>query len=93
MAVAGDGEVHHVRAGHSVVHDVGALHPRAFNERRRYRRRGQPHVTRDRDALRLEIGHEAAADQASGVFIDLARVQTADVVRLEDCRIDGHSLL
>ena len=54
--VGGDGEVHHVGAGQAVVDDVAALRARAVDEGRGQRRRRQPHVARDGEAPRPEIG-------------------------------------
>ena len=84
MAVAGNGEVHHVGAGHAVVDDVGALQARALDERCGNGGRRQAHVTRDRDPLRIQIRDERAADQPRAFLVDLGRIQSANVVGLED---------
>ena len=73
VAVARDGEVQHVGRDHPVVDDVGALRGRAVDERRRERRRRQPHVAADGDALRLQVGDERRADRPRGLLVDLAR--------------------
>ena len=54
------------------------------------RRRRQPHVAADGDALGLEIGDERRADRPRGVLVDLARIDAADVVGLEDVWIQIH---
>ena len=87
VAVARDGEVHHVGAHHAVVDDVGALRAGALDERGGHRRRRQPHVARHGDALR-------AADRLTKprpicrarLLVDLGRIEAADVVGLEDRR-------
>ena len=93
VAVARDGVVEHVGAHHAVVDDVGALGAGALDERRRHRGRRQPHVARHRDPLRLQIADEAAADLPRRLFVHFGRIQPADVVGLEDGRVDAHSLL
>ena len=98
VPVARDGEVHHVGAHHAVVDDVGALLARALDERRGHRRRRQAHVARHGDAPGVEVGDEAAADLPRRVLVDFRRIEAADVVGLEDGRVDasetrGHSRL
>ena len=88
--VADDGEVEHVGGQHAVVDDVGALLAHAFDEGGGERRRRHAHVARDADRRRLQIGGEAAADLPGDVLVDLARVEAADVVGLEDVWIDLH---
>ncbi len=83
VPVARHGEIHHVGRRHAVVDDVGALAQRALDERRRDRRRREPHVARHGDAPGVEVGDEAAADLPRGVLVDLGRVQAAHVVGLE----------
>ena len=46
------------------------------------------HVARDRDPFGLQIGDEAAADLPRGILVDFAGIQAADVVRLENGRVD-----
>ena len=87
VPVPRDGEIEHVGAHHAVVDDVGPLAGRALDERRRHRRRREPHVARHGDALRAEVGDEAAADQARRLLVDLLGIESADVVGLED--VDG----
>ena len=82
--VAHDREVHHVGGAHPVVDDVGALRAGALDERRGNARRRDAHVARHGDPLRVEVGDERAADGAGGVLIDFRRIDTADVVGLED---------
>jgi hypothetical protein len=92
-AVARHRVIHHVGAHHPVVDDVGALGAGALDEGRRHRGGRHPHVARHRNPLRVEIRHEPPADLPGRLFVDLGRVEPADVVRLEDRRIDAHSLL
>jgi hypothetical protein len=47
----------------------------------------------DGDPRRAEVRHEGPADQARRLFVDLRRVQPADVVGLEDRWVDAHSRL
>ena len=74
-------------------HDGGALRRRAVDERAGQRRRGEAHVASDRDVLRVEIRDERRADGARAVLVDLTGIDTTDVVRLEDARIEIHSRL
>ncbi len=83
-------EVELVGAEHPVVDDVGALCPHALDERGRERWRRQPHVARHRHGARLQIGREPAPDRFGCLFVQLTRVETADVVGFEDGRIDLH---
>ena len=75
---------------HAVVDDVDALSARAVDERRGQRRRRDAHVARDADRAWLQVRGEAAADLAGDVFVDLRRIESADVVGLEDAWIDLH---
>ena len=61
-AGARHGVVHHVGAGQAVVDHLQALRGRAVDERRRQRRRRQPHVARDGDPPRPEERAEGAAE-------------------------------
>jgi hypothetical protein len=66
-----DREVHHVGAHHAVVDDVRPLAGGAVDERVGERGGGEPHVARNRDAFRPQVGHEAAADLTHGLLVDL----------------------
>ncbi len=70
VTVPGDGEVHHVGRHHPVVDDARALFARTFDEGRGHRRRRQPHVATDGNALRVQVADEGAADEARAVLVD-----------------------
>ena len=89
-AVVDHREVEHVRAEHAVVDDVGALLARALDEGGGNARRRDAHVARDANLARAEVDDEAAANLPRDLFVDFARVESADVVGLEDLRIDAH---
>ena len=93
VAVAGDREIQHVGRDHAVVGHVGALGGRAVDECGGQRRRGQAHVAADGDSLRMKVGHERRTDGTRGFFVDFGRVHAADVVGLEDRRIDPHGFV
>ena len=63
--VVDDGEVEHVGAEHPVVDHVGALLARPVDERRGERRRRDPHVARDGDALRASGRRRSRARSAA----------------------------
>jgi hypothetical protein len=79
--------VQHVRASKAVIDHLGPLHPRPFDEGGSERRRRHPHVMGDGDAAGLEVGDERAADVPCDPLVDLVRVGSANVVRLEDPRV------
>ena len=83
-----DGVVHHLGADHPEVEDVGAAVGRAVHECRRHRRRAQPHVAPDRDRAGLEMLDVCPPDPVCAVLVELRRVDAADVVRLEDLRVE-----
>ena len=79
------GEVQHVGRDHPVVDDVGALRRGAVDERGRERRRGEAHVAADGDPLSPSGRRRTRAPIARAtVFVDLAGIEPADVVGLED---------
>jgi hypothetical protein len=74
QALAGDGEVHHVRGHQTAIDDVGALLERASDERVGQGWRRQPHVARHGDLRRAEVRDESTADQPRRPLIDLGRI-------------------
>ena len=48
----------------------------------------EPHVAPDRDPPRLELLDVGAADRVRAVLVELGRVDAADVVCLEDLRVE-----
>ena len=92
MAVLRHGEVEHVSGNHPVVDDVAALRGGTVDEGLGDRGRRQAHVAANRDALRLEVGDERRADGPRRLLVHLVGVGAANVVRLEDVRVDrdGH---
>ena len=90
-AQVADREVVHRRRRETDVDHVEAGGGQTLDERRGERRRGGPHVARDDHALAavgaivlVEDAGEGAADPAGHRFVELARVDPANVVRLED---------
>src|SRR5205814_994373 len=53
----------------------------------------EPHVARDGDPSRPEVADEPPADEPRRLLVDFGRIQPADVVGLEDGRVDRHSEL
>ena len=86
-----DGEIDHLRADEPDVDDLGARVGGAFDHRLRHRGRGEPHVASDRDLGRLELLDVGAANRVAALLVELRRVDAADVVGLEDLRIE-HAL-
>ncbi len=90
-----DGEVVHRRGRQADVHDGQARRPQAVGDRGGERDRGGPHVAAHDhplpacEVLCLEDPAKVVADRVRQPLVDLARVDTADVIRLEDT---GHSL-
>ena len=83
-----DREIDHLRADHPEIEHLGSGIGCAFAHRRRHRRRRDAHVAADGDAFRLELLDERPADAVAAVLVDLRRVDPADVVRLEDFRLE-----
>ena len=83
-----DREVEHLGADEPDVDDLGPGRRRALDRRLRHRRRRDAHVAPDGDLLRLELLDVGAPDRARAVLVDLVRIDPADVVRLEDLRIE-----
>ena len=88
-----DGEVDHLGADQPEVEDVGAGVGGAVDQRGRHRRRGDAHVAPDRDPPRLELLDVGAADRVRALLVELAGVDAADVVRLEDLRVEHGPML
>jgi hypothetical protein len=82
-AVGSHGEVHLVGAAQAVIHHVAALLDGAVDEGLGQRRRGQPHVARDRVAAGPEIRDKRAPQLVEQALRDFGRVETANVVGLE----------
>ena len=88
--VLADREVDHLGTDHPDVEDVDARVRGAADHRLRHRRRREPHVAPDSDPARLEDSRVRAADPVRAVLVELRRVDPADVVRLEDLRVERH---
>ena len=90
--VARDVVVQHVGRDDADVGDRGALRARARDERRGELGRREPAVAPDRDLAGAEVVDERPPDAAIDLGVELARVEAADVVGLEDTRRDrGHA--
>ncbi len=83
-----DREVDHLRAHEPEVENVGAAVRRALDRRGSHGRRRDAHVATDRDRARLEVLDVRPPDAVGAVLVQLARVQPADVVGLEDTRVE-----
>src|SRR4029453_12992432 len=56
-------------------------------------RRRQAHVVSDGDPLRLELLDVRPPDRVAALLVQLARIEAANVVRLEDLRIEHGRML
>ena len=83
-----DREVDHLRADHPEVEDVRAAVGGALDHRPRHRGRRHAHVAADGDPARLELLHVGPPDRVRALLVELAPVDAAHVVRLEDGRIE-----
>ena len=83
-----DRVVDHLGADHPEVADVGAAVRGPLHHRRRHRRRREAHVAPDRDRARLEVLDVRATDRVRAFLVELGAVEAADVVRLEDSRVE-----
>ena len=81
-----DRVVDHLGADQPEVEDVGASVGRSLDQRRRHRRRREPHVAPHGDPGRPEVLDVAPSDPVGAVLVELRRVDPADVVGLEDGR-------
>ncbi len=85
-----DREVVHRRGGETDVDDIEACRGEPFDEGLGQRHRRRPHVARHHDAVGareidlVENIAERLPDLAGGGFIELRRIDAADVVRLEN---------
>jgi hypothetical protein len=93
QAELADGVVDHLGAHHPEVEHVGTTVGGALDQRRGHRRCGEPHVPSDRDPARLEVLDVRAPDPVGAVLVELGRVDSADVVRLEDTRVEHAVML
>ena len=93
MIRARHGEIHHVGRQHPIVVDVDALFGDAVDERGLERGRRQPHVVAHRDLARSKVRGKRGADRPGSSLVDVIRIDAADVVGLEDVRVELHSLL
>ena len=75
-------------AASDVVVAYSAAVGRSLDDGGRHRRRAQPHVAADRDRPRPEVLDVGAPDPVGAVLVELRRVDPADVVRLEDLRVE-----
>ena len=93
-----DEPVEHLGADHPGVDDVRALGGQPVAVALGELRRREPHVAPEADAQRVrrlarevrERAREAAPDRLGGVAVDVAAVDAADVVGLEDPGQVGH---
>ena len=88
-----DGEVDHLGADQPEVEHVGARVGGAVDQRGGHRRRGEAHVAPDGDPPRLEVLDVGAADRVRALLVELVGVDAADVVGLEDLRVEHGSML
>ena len=83
-----DREVEHLGPDEPEVEDVGAAVGCALDCRGSHRRRREAHVAPDRDRARLEVLHIRPPDAIRAVLVQLTRIEPADVVGLEDTRVE-----
>ena len=75
------------------IADVGAAVGGALHHGGRHRRRRHAHVAADRDRAGLEVLDVGAADRVRALLVELGAVEAADVVRLEDPRVEHASIV
>jgi hypothetical protein len=83
-----DGEVDHLGADHPDVDHVAAGVGGALDHGTRHRRRGEPHVAADGDPAGPELLDVGAPDRVGAGLVEVVRIDPADVVRLEDLRVE-----
>src|SRR5215471_18423967 len=88
-----DREVDHLRPDQPEIEHVRALGDRPACHGLDHGRRRGAHVVADRDPVRLEDLHEGTADRLRTPLVELGRVDPADVVGLEDLRIEHGRML
>ncbi len=86
-----DGEVDHLGPDEPEVEDVRAGRRGSLHHRCRHRRGRDAHVAADGDPFRLEVLDVRTADRPCAVLVELGGVDPADVVCLEDLRIEHAS--
>jgi hypothetical protein len=85
--------IHLVGADQPVIGDVTALQHGAVDERPGERRRRDAHVARHGVLAGSQVGDKRAAELVEQLFGDLGGVEAADVVGLEDGRVDHDPML
>jgi hypothetical protein len=92
-AEVADREIDHLRAHEPDVEHVGASVASALDHCRLHRGSVDPHVAADRDPVRVELLRVGATDRVGAVLVEVAAVDPAHVVRLEDGGVehDGRS--
>ena len=88
-----DREVEHLRPDQPEVEHVRAAVRGALDQRLGHRRRGDAHVAPDGDPARLELLDVRAPDRVRALLVELGRMEPADVVRLEDLRVEHGPML
>jgi hypothetical protein len=73
---------------HAVIDHVGACSRAPWMNGGGDARRRHAHVARDANPFGAEIADEAAANQPGDFLVDLAGVEAADVIGLEDVGVD-----
>jgi hypothetical protein len=88
-----DGEIHHLRSDQAQLHHVRTGLGCAAHDCLPHRRRRQAHVVADGDATWLELLHICAPDRVRAFLVELAGIDPAHVVRLEDLGIEHEAML
>src|SRR3954453_12553148 len=88
-----DREIDHLRAHEAKLEPVCARLGSAANGGLGHRGRRDPHVVPDGDPLRLKDLDEGPADRVRALLVELVPVDPADVVCLEDLRIEHGRML
>ena len=83
-------KVDHFRAALADIHDIAAGFREAANECIADGRTGQADVVADSDFLRVKQARENAADAVSEVFVDVFRIDAADIISTESLVAQFH---
>jgi hypothetical protein len=88
-----DREIDHLRSDQAELDDVRARLRCTAHDGIGHRRRRQAHVVADGDLPRLELLDIRTADGVRAFLVELARIDPADVVRLEDLGVEHARML
>src|SRR5262249_40153926 len=92
-AELGDRVIEHLGSDEPELYDLDAAVCEAVHDRRADRRRRYAHVPPDRDGTRLELLRVPPCDAVRAFLVQLRRIDPANVVGLEDGRIEHPGML